>query len=66
MLAEVRFIRALRLAEYAKKPEMEQLRVLLDRFYREDYSVWQGELDQYREQGNAEENDPQKGEGGES
>ena len=51
----VRFIRALRLAEYAKKPEMEQLRVLLDRFYREDYSVWQGELDQYREQGNAEE-----------
>ena len=51
----VRFIRALRLAEYAKKPEMKQLRVLLDRFYREDYSVWQGELDQYREQGNAEE-----------
>lgn len=41
----VRFIRALRLSEYARRPEYAQLRVLLDRFYRNDYDVWQGELD---------------------
>ena len=46
----VRFIRALRLAEYAKKPGYEGLRVLMDRFYRQDYDVWQGQLDRYRHQ----------------
>ncbi len=42
----VRFIRALRLAEYARKPGFEQLRVLLDRFYRQDYRVWQSRVDE--------------------
>jgi len=41
----VRFIRALRLAEYARKPGYEQLRSLMDRFYRQDYHVWQGRVD---------------------
>lgn len=44
----VRFIRALRLAEYAKKPGFEKLKDLLDKFYREDYTVWQGKLNHYR------------------
>ena len=44
----VRFIRALRLAEYAKKPGYEQLRTLMDRFYRQDYEVWQGRVDHFR------------------
>ena len=44
----VRFIRALRLAEYAKKPGYEQLRTLMDRFYRQDYEVWQGRVNQCR------------------
>lgn len=44
----VRFIRALRLHEYARRPEMTQLRMLLDRFYRHDYSVLQGLLDRHR------------------
>ena len=41
----VRFIRALRLSEHARKPGFEQLRTLIDRFYHRDYSVWQGKLD---------------------
>lgn len=41
----VRFIRALRLAEYSKKAEFKKLAVLLDVFYREDYTVWQGQVD---------------------
>lgn len=44
----VRFIRALRLAEYAKRDGYDRLRVLLDRFYRSDYRVWQGRVDHYR------------------
>ncbi|MBQ9667741.1 MAG: hypothetical protein IJV45_03200 [Prevotella sp.] len=44
----VRFIRALRLAEYARKPGYEQLQTLLDRFYRRDYRVWQGRVDESR------------------
>ncbi len=42
----VRFIRALRLAEYARKKDFEPLRQLMDRFYRQDYDVWQGRVDQ--------------------
>lgn len=40
----VRFIRALRLAEYSKKKGFEKLATLLDIFYNERYSVWQDEL----------------------
>ncbi|MBR1688532.1 MAG: hypothetical protein IJ710_08405 [Prevotella sp.] len=41
----VRFIRALRLTEYAKRQEMTHLRELLDRFYRQDYAVWAGRVE---------------------
>lgn len=44
----VRFIRALRLAEYSKRPGFEKLRALLDIFYREDYPVWHGGVDHFR------------------
>ena len=44
----VRFIRALRLSEYCKKPGFEKLKIILDKFYRQDYEVWQGRVDQYR------------------
>lgn len=40
----VRFIRALRLAEYSKKKGFEKLATLLDVFYNDRYSVWQAEL----------------------
>lgn len=49
----VRFIRALRLAEFARKPGYEQLRTLLDRFYRQDYRVFQGRVDMQRRAGDA-------------
>ncbi|MBQ9645973.1 MAG: hypothetical protein IJV24_06435 [Prevotella sp.] len=49
----VRFIRALRLAEYARREEYGQLRTLLDRFYRADYDVWKGRLDALRLKGEA-------------
>lgn len=41
----VRMIRALRLGEYSRKPGFEKLRELLDVFYKDEYSVWKGELD---------------------
>lgn len=41
----VRFIRALRLSEFAKQKGFENLRKLLDIFYRGNYKVWQGEVD---------------------
>ena len=44
----VRMIRALRLAEYARKPEFGRLAELLDRFYRKDYDVFKGRLDHAR------------------
>jgi hypothetical protein len=44
----VRFIRALRLAEYSKRNGYEKLRLVLDKFYNEDYPVWQGKVEQYR------------------
>jgi hypothetical protein len=43
-----RFIRALRLAEYSKRAGFEKLKELLDYFYNEAYSVWQGRVDGYR------------------
>jgi hypothetical protein len=44
----VRFIRALRLAEYSKRKGYDKLRDLLDKFYKEEYEVWQGQVEQYR------------------
>lgn len=41
----VRFIRALRLPEYAKRPDRVRLSRLLDHFYRSDYPRWLGELE---------------------
>ena len=42
----VRFIRALRLAEYSKKKGFEKLATLLDIFYHQKYEVWQGKVQQ--------------------
>ncbi|MBA3680348.1 MAG: hypothetical protein H0W73_04040 [Bacteroidetes bacterium] len=50
----VRFIRALRLPEYAKREGFEKLKELLDKFYNEDYTVWQGHVNQYRLRAEAE------------
>ncbi|MFT3995525.1 MAG: hypothetical protein QM660_14530 [Dysgonomonas sp.] len=44
----VRFIRALRLAEYAKRPGFEYLKELMDIFYNQVYTVYQGEIEQSR------------------
>ncbi len=45
----VRFVRALRLAEFAKKDGYENLKRILDVFYRKDYTVWQGEVNKLRQ-----------------
>lgn len=44
----VRFIRALRLSEYAKRKGFEKLKALLDAFYNELYDVWQGRVNFFR------------------
>ncbi|SEW52580.1 hypothetical protein [Chitinophaga arvensicola] len=44
----VRFIRALRLAEFSQRPGLEKLREMMDRFYRQDYTVWQGHVNKFR------------------
>jgi hypothetical protein len=44
----VRFIRALRLAEYSKRAGYDKLRDLLDKFYKKEYEVWQGWVERYR------------------
>jgi hypothetical protein len=44
----VRYIRALRLAEYAKRPGFEKLAALLHAFYHEMYDVWQGRVHHFR------------------
>lgn len=44
----VRVIRALRLAEYAKRKGFENLAELLDVFYNEKYTVWQGRVNHFR------------------
>ena len=44
----VRMIRALRLAEYARKPGFENLKELMDVFYCQAYTVWQGEVERER------------------
>ena len=45
----VRLIRALRLGEYSRKKGFEQLAELLDVFYKQNYSTWQGRVDRCRE-----------------
>ena len=44
----VRFIRALRLAEYSKRKGYENLAELLDVFYNKKYTVWQGQVSEAR------------------
>ena len=44
----VRFIRALRLAEYSKRKGFEKLRALLEVFYHQEYEVWQARVNHYR------------------
>jgi hypothetical protein len=44
----VRFIRALRLAEYSRRSGFEKLKEVLHLFYTQNYEVWQGKVDQYR------------------
>lgn len=44
----VRFIRALRLGEYARKPGFERLAEMLDVFYKQGYTTWQGQVDKAR------------------
>ncbi len=44
----VRMIWALRLAEHSKREGFEKLAAILDHFYKEDYIVWQGEVDKER------------------
>lgn len=44
----VRMIRALRLPEYARKPGFGNLKELMDVFYCQTYTVWQGEVDRSR------------------
>lgn len=50
----VRFIRALRLAEYSKRKGFEKLAELLDVFYNEKYTVWQGRVNHFRLKSDAE------------
>ena len=44
----VRFIRALRLTEYSKRPALDKLRETLNAFHDETYEVWQGRVNHYR------------------
>ncbi|NSL85393.1 hypothetical protein ECE50_001020 [Chitinophaga sp. Mgbs1] len=44
----VRFIRALRLAEFSHRKGFEKLHTLLDKFYNEDYVVMQGRIDHFK------------------
>lgn len=41
----VRFIRALRLAEYARRKEYKKLAEMMDIFYNQSYTTWQGNVD---------------------
>ncbi len=49
----VRMIRALRLGEYSRKKGFEHLAEILDVFYKEKYSTWQGRVDRACEAGDA-------------
>lgn len=49
----VRMIRALRLGEYSRKQGFAHLAEILDVFYKQDYSTWQGRLDKARTENDA-------------
>ena len=49
----VRMIRALRLGEYARKKGFDHLAEILDVFYRQEYSTWQGRVDKARSENDA-------------
>lgn len=44
----VRFIRALRWAEYSKRKGFDQLAAIMDTFYNKSYTVWAGDLEKSR------------------
>ena len=50
----VRMIRALRLGEYSRKQGFDHLAEILDVFYKQDYSTWQGRVDKARLENNSE------------
>ena len=50
----VRMIRALRLGEYSRKDGFGHLAEILDVFYKQDYSTWQGRVDKARSANDAE------------
>ncbi len=50
----VRMIRALRLGEYSRKKGFDHLAEILDVFYKQDYSTWQGCVDKARSENDAE------------
>lgn len=50
----IRFIRALRLAEYSKRRGFEQLAKILDDFYNKNYTVLQGRINHFRLKSDAE------------
>lgn len=49
----VRMIRALRMGEYSRKKGMEHLAEIIDGFYNQSYSTWQGRVDKARIENNA-------------
>ena len=49
----VRMIRALRLGEYSRKQGFDHLAEILDVFYKQSYSTWQGRVDKARLENNA-------------
>ena len=50
----VRMIRALRLGEYSRKNGFDHLAEILDVFYKQDYTTWQGRVDKARVENDAE------------
>lgn len=50
----VRMIRALRLGEYSRKKGFDHLAEILDVFYKQDYSTWQGRVDKACSENDAE------------
>ena len=50
----VRMIRALRLGEYSRKKGFGHLAEILDVFYKQNYSTWQGRVDKARKENDAE------------
>ena len=49
----VRMIRALRLREYSRKNGFDHLAEILDVFYKQEYSTWQGRVDKARSENDA-------------